>query len=143
MVSTEFRNQVNNMSLPQQNFQQRGYTEYVDLAYMFGLDSLGRFWRQDHIDAENGISRTATRNSDPPLGRIQRLSLATGVNLDPLHHFWGNSSSSFVAQRTFMENNNLPLSRLIYDRLRHYQSCLLYTSPSPRDKRQSRMPSSA
>ena len=25
----------------------------------------------------------------------------------------------------------------------HYQFCLLYTSPSPRDKRQSRMPSSA
>ena len=25
----------------------------------------------------------------------------------------------------------------------HLQSCLLYTSPSPRDKRQSRMPSSA
>ena len=24
-----------------------------------------------------------------------------------------------------------------------YQTCLLYTSPSPRDKRQSRMPSSA
>ena len=124
MVSTEFRNQVNNMSFTQQNFQQRGYTEYVDLAYMFGLDSLGRFWRQDHIDAEDGISRTATRNNDPPLGRIQRLSIATGVNLDPLHHFWGNSSSSFVAQRTFMENNNLPLSRLIYDRLRHYQSVI-------------------
>ena len=25
----------------------------------------------------------------------------------------------------------------------HYKLCLLYTSPSPRDKRQSRMPSSA
>ena len=25
----------------------------------------------------------------------------------------------------------------------HYEDCLLYTSPSPRDKRQSRMPSSA
>ena len=25
----------------------------------------------------------------------------------------------------------------------HHSSCLLYTSPSPRDKRQSRMPSSA
>ena len=25
----------------------------------------------------------------------------------------------------------------------HYYNCLLYTSPSPRDKRQSRMPSSA
>lgn len=124
MVSSEFRNQVNNMTLAQQNFQQRGYTEYVDIAYMFGLDSLGRFWNQDHIDAENGISRTATRNSDPPLDRIRRLSLAAGVNLDPLHHFWGSSSSSFVAQRTFMEDNNLPLSRLIYDRLRHYQTVI-------------------
>ena len=27
--------------------------------------------------------------------------------------------------------------------LNHYGICLLYTSPSPRDKRQSRMPSSA
>ena len=27
--------------------------------------------------------------------------------------------------------------------LRHVEPCLLYTSPSPRDKRQSRMPSSA
>ena len=29
------------------------------------------------------------------------------------------------------------------ERLLEHQSCLLYTSPSPRDKRQSRMPSSA
>ena len=29
------------------------------------------------------------------------------------------------------------------DNWRGYLSCLLYTSPSPRDKRQSRMPSSA
>ena len=27
--------------------------------------------------------------------------------------------------------------------IRNYKNCLLYTSPSPRDKRQSRMPSSA
>ena len=30
-----------------------------------------------------------------------------------------------------------------YDTLVNGESCLLYTSPSPRDKRQSRMPSSA
>ena len=29
------------------------------------------------------------------------------------------------------------------DMIAKYQDCLLYTSPSPRDKRQSRMPSSA
>ena len=35
--------------------------------------------------------------------------------------------------------------KLKLDRLANnpYRSCLLYTSPSPRDKRQSRMPSSA
>ena len=32
---------------------------------------------------------------------------------------------------------------LIQVDLPHYKGCLLYTSPSPRDKRQSRMPSSA
>ena len=31
----------------------------------------------------------------------------------------------------------------IYLKLNKYKDCLLYTSPSPRDKRQSRMPSSA
>ena len=37
-----------------------------------------------------------------------------------------------------------PIDPLGYDEFKkHYQACLLYTSPSPRDKRQSRMPSSA
>ena len=33
--------------------------------------------------------------------------------------------------------------RKVVKEKREYYSCLLYTSPSPRDKRQSRMPSSA
>ena len=42
--------------------------------------------------------------------------------------------------------NGTPASRLVVDEAGQYSvtySCLLYTSPSPRDKRQSRMPSSA
>ena len=31
----------------------------------------------------------------------------------------------------------------VHDNMMKYLTCLLYTSPSPRDKRQSRMPSSA
>ena len=49
-----------------------------------------------------------------------------------------------------LENLNFLIGRLrwrenieILDSLSWYQPCLLYTSPSPRDKRQSRMPSSA
>ena len=34
-------------------------------------------------------------------------------------------------------------AHLLYDIVRKLPDCLLYTSPSPRDKRQSRMPSSA
>ena len=34
-------------------------------------------------------------------------------------------------------------ARIVGDVLGKYHPCLLYTSPSPRDKRQSRMPSSA
>ena len=34
-------------------------------------------------------------------------------------------------------------SRLLDGKIDRYTACLLYTSPSPRDKRQSRMPSSA
>ena len=35
------------------------------------------------------------------------------------------------------------LDILFLEKARPYMACLLYTSPSPRDKRQSRMPSSA
>ena len=45
----------------------------------------------------------------------------------------------------FSSNDNYDPGRLEFDReqLRTFYTCLLYTSPSPRDKRQSRMPSSA
>ena len=42
-----------------------------------------------------------------------------------------------VAPRILLAN------QLSNDFLEHIDNCLLYTSPSPRDKRQSRMPSSA
>ena len=38
---------------------------------------------------------------------------------------------------------NILRSARSYTRIYHQNHCLLYTSPSPRDKRQSRMPSSA
>ena len=37
----------------------------------------------------------------------------------------------------------MPIREDYYKDEAEYQNCLLYTSPSPRDKRQSRMPSSA
>ena len=41
------------------------------------------------------------------------------------------------------ENKQKIMAALPDHKKEHYEICLLYTSPSPRDKRQSRMPSSA
>ena len=58
------------------------------------------------------------------LGESKLTGVARG-----LHHFVNSASTKFAAIGT---------NRILYA-----YSCLLYTSPSPRDKRQSRMPSSA
>ena len=54
------------------------------------------------------------------------------------------ASKDFTAVRKWvvsnLDNDPGPLLRRVWDGL---STCLLYTSPSPRDKRQSRMPSSA
>ena len=55
-------------------------------------------------------------------------------------------NSVFVVQSTSNPaNDNLMELLLVIDALKRSsaKTCLLYTSPSPRDKRQSRMPSSA
>ena len=55
-------------------------------------------------------------------------------------------SHTAVAENVLQQLNTLEGDHggFAVDRLSHcLQTCLLYTSPSPRDKRQSRMPSSA
>ena len=57
----------------------------------------------------------------------------------------GNINIEFFsddAPNTVKNFTNL-ISDGFYDGLAFHRVCLLYTSPSPRDKRQSRMPSSA
>ena len=63
-----------------------------------------------------------------------------------------NESNGLSASFYFSHNSNVPtqslrLSKNFQDAIdimtQYHHSCLLYTSPSPRDKRQSRMPSSA
>ena len=60
-------------------------------------------------------------------------SIKAGGNLDNIN------ALSVISDGTYRENENIRVNKYAYkDR-----GCLLYTSPSPRDKRQSRMPSSA
>ena len=66
---------------------------------------------------------------------IEALLTAGGVNTDNLtfEQRW-NSSDALEHIRRFKPDVLL---------LDHYMPCLLYTSPSPRDRQKSRMPSSA
>ena len=48
-----------------------------------------------------------------------------------------------INYRTFKPEKDGLFCARIFGPVKDYECCLLYTSPSPRDKRQSRMPSSA
>ena len=48
-----------------------------------------------------------------------------------------------LLKKTLIEESISPDCRLAITIFKFSRGCLLYTSPSPRDKRQSRMPSSA
>ena len=66
-----------------------------------------------------------------------------------------NHGKSFYWASFFLPNKNKDVASELYSICRYFddladetpadqsENCLLYTSPSPRDKRQSRMPSSA
>ena len=56
---------------------------------------------------------------------------------------WQLSTERAGAVVKYLITQGVPANRLAATGFGEYQPCLLYTSPSPRDKRQSRMPSSA
>ena len=62
--------------------------------------------------------------------------------IDRKHHLDRESRASRVDRNVYRRFRNITSLMIEQSKLLYY-SCLLYTSPSPRDKRQSRMPSSA
>ena len=97
--------------------------DYASL-YAQSVDDVESFW----LDAAQHISwdtppKTGLDRSDPPFYRwFPDGRLNTCFNAVDRHVLAGRGDQNAI----------------IYD-----SPCLLYTSPSPRDKRQSRMPSSA
>ena len=76
-------------------------------------------------------------------------STTLSVNLGAAHYYSGNFKSAAAEFKWALEQERAAggISHHALgnyaDALRHLGSCLLYTSPSPRDQRGSRMPSSA
>ena len=115
--------------------------EMIDLATSLGLESSlispaagsPRIFRDGSLYPlpPNVLGIPATADLTPGLlsaAGIERLS--QDLSADPSDRSADESAGSLVRRR-------------LGDEALEYLVCLLYTSPSPRDKRQSRMPSSA
>ena len=81
--------------------------------------------------------------SDQELLAIARAAADAGAA--ELSRYWGNLSQVRSKGRAgdLVTEADLAAEAAVLQLLRERTPCLLYTSPSPRDKRQSRMPSSA
>ena len=91
--------------------------------------SAGLNWGLSQTNNVNNVSKTRLQMDEDVL---------TGFNT-PMHDRTYSAGFDLSAIRKIGEDSAFSLSASVSDS-RH---CLLYTSPSPRDKRQSRMPSSA
>ena len=84
--------------------------------------------QQNGLEEEPAVTSQENRLQNHPQNlRRTRMKWTKEINIDIIRCYFN----------TILRIPNQPY------RKEFYNSCLLYTSPSPRDKRQSRMPSSA
>ncbi len=108
-------------------YVQRGYAKYVEIAALFGWDKLGKFYSE-----ENRVFRKEAVAAGAGLeevdSRILRMSIAAGVDLTPLIHFWGVQPVKADALSSAIAAAGLKPSALIYDRLVRYQGMIPMTN---------------
>ncbi|WP_404307210.1 M60 family metallopeptidase [Neorhodopirellula lusitana] len=126
MVTENFRQgkpmNATNKPGDEMKYQHRGYGKYVEIAYLFGWEALGRFWRGENERWKPGDR--VPQNSAPTDSRILQMSQAAGVDLTPLIHFWGvQPRNPQVLARSIRAAGLKPSSR-IKERLEHYMTII-------------------
>ena len=114
-------------AMQEKMYVQRGYAKYVEIAALFGWDKLEKFhfeenrvFRKEAVAAGAGLAEVDSR--------ILRMSIAAGVDLTPLIHFWGDQPVNADALKTAIAAAGLKPSALIYDRLARYQGMIPMTN---------------
>ena len=127
MVTPNFRAgkamDITNSTKNEVRYQQRGYAKHVEMAALFGWDKVGAYFAKENSDYRDklvpeGKSLAATD------GLFLRMSIAAGVDLRPLIHFWGVQPVDSAALSAAITAANLKPSALIYDRLKFYQTLI-------------------
>ena len=127
MVTPNFRARmpmdISHTTKDETQYQQRGYAKYVEIAALFGWNKLegfraeeNRVYRENLVPAGKGLAATDSL--------FLRLSIAAGVDLSPLIHFWGVQPVNASALSTAIAAANLKPSALIYDRLKFYRTLI-------------------
>jgi N-terminal domain of M60-like peptidases/Peptidase M60, enhancin and enhancin-like len=127
MVTPNFRAgkamDITNSEKNEVRYQQRGYAKYVEVAALFGWDKLEKFWAEENRVAQLNLAPAGAGLSATD-SRILRMSIAAGVDLTPLIHFWGVQPVNSVALRAAVTATGLPSSPAVYDRLKRYQALI-------------------
>ena len=108
-------------------YVQRGYAKYVEIAALFGWDKLEKFYAEEsRVFRKEAVAAGA--GLDKVDSRILRMSIAAGVDLTPLIHFWGVQPVKADALSAAIAAAGLRPSALIYDRLDRYQKMIPMTN---------------
>jgi hypothetical protein len=108
-------------------YVQRGYAKYVEIAALFGWDKLEKFYLEENrVFREEAVAAGAGLASID--SRILRMSIAAGVDLSPLIHFWGVQPVNANALSSAITAAGLKPSALIFDRLTRYETMIPMTN---------------
>ena len=125
MVTPNFRAgnpmDISNTTKDEVRYQQRGYAKYIEMAALFGWELIDSFYKQENLDFINQVPADSLDEVD---SRILRFSRIAGADLRPLIHFWGVHPADSATLRMLISADNLEPSKLICDRLTHYQSII-------------------
>lgn len=125
MVTHNFRignpMDISDSTINEVRYQHRGYGKYIEIAALFGWGALENYYHQVNLDYINAVPPGPLGQIDD---RILKLSMAAGVDLRPLIHFWGVHPQDSAALALAIDSNNLQPSPLICERLMHYQSII-------------------
>ena len=86
-----------------------------------------------NVEAEG---QAMIKNGDEPAARDRALEDAQRKAVE-------SAVGTMISAETVMENYQIISDRILAKSAGYIKNCLLYTSPSPRDRTRSRMPSSA
>ena len=111
------------------------YTLGIELMLAADIVVAADNCRFSQLEVKRGIMATG--------GATLRLAERAGMGNALLHLLTGDEFGSAEALRLNLVQRVVPAGQQLNEALNIAQACLLYTSPSPRDRQKSRMPSSA